>query len=141
MNAGKQTCETLKDLRLQIAKNNDIDYHPTQCNHKGECAGTCPACESEVRYIEDQLALRKAAGKAIKIFGVMATMTMMASCKPLAPTDGPIRGKVPAEVEENQPSQNPKETEGEPEPEIYKLEGDVPKLIEEDEEEGKDTEK
>lgn len=43
--------------------------------------GTCPKCESEVRYLERQLAMRQAAGKAVTLFGVSAGLvTMTASC-------------------------------------------------------------
>ena len=59
MRPGKHICETLKGIRLDIARANDIEYHPTKCDHKGDCAGTCPACESEVRWLEKQLRLRQ----------------------------------------------------------------------------------
>ena len=53
MTLGKHICKTLKEIRLQVAKANDIPYAPTECKHKGDCAGTCPKCEHELRYIED----------------------------------------------------------------------------------------
>ena len=52
MKQGKKICKTLKEIRLQVARANDIPYEPTECNHKGDCLGTCPKCEEEVRYIE-----------------------------------------------------------------------------------------
>ena len=52
---GKQICKALKEIRLNIAQANDIDYIPAECNHKGDCSGTCPQCEKEMRYIEQQL--------------------------------------------------------------------------------------
>ena len=55
MKRGKKICQTLKEIRLQVARTNDIPYKPTECKHKGECPGTCPKCEQEVRYIEQQL--------------------------------------------------------------------------------------
>ena len=55
MKQGKKICKTLKEIRLQVARANDIPYEPTECNHKGDCLGTCPKCEEEVRYIEHQL--------------------------------------------------------------------------------------
>ena len=81
MELGKKICETLKEVRLQVARANDIDYTPTQCNHEGDCPGTCPRCEQEVRMIEDQLALRRAMGKAIKLVGVGAGIVALASCQ------------------------------------------------------------
>ncbi len=79
MYQGKHKCETLKSIRKQIADANDIPYEPRVCTHKGDCMGTCPACESEMRYIENQLNIRKMAGKAVKIVGLATVMTMASS--------------------------------------------------------------
>ena len=79
MYKGKKTCETLKSIRKQIADANEIPYEPRECTHKGDCMGTCPACESEMRYIENQLNIRKMAGKAVKIVGLATVMTMASS--------------------------------------------------------------
>ena len=49
MKRGKKICKTLKEVRMQVAKANDIRYAPTECQHEGDCAGTCPKCEAEVR--------------------------------------------------------------------------------------------
>ncbi|MCQ2287664.1 MAG: energy transducer TonB [Muribaculaceae bacterium] len=70
MERGKQTCRALKDLRQRIADANGIAYTPTECHHKGDCAGTCPACEAEVQYIEQQLSLRQMLGKAVVVAGL-----------------------------------------------------------------------
>ncbi|MBE6326700.1 MAG: hypothetical protein E7077_06495 [Bacteroidales bacterium] len=67
MYQGKHKCETLKAIRKKIADANEIPYEPVVCTHKGDCMGTCPACESEMRYIENQLNIRKMAGREIKI--------------------------------------------------------------------------
>ena len=67
---GKDTCNTLKAIRLQIAQANGISYTPAECTHKGPCRGTCPRCEQEVSYIEQQLSLRKRLGKAVAVAGV-----------------------------------------------------------------------
>ena len=79
MYKGKKTCETLKSIRKQIADANEIPYEPRVCTHEGDCKGTCPACESEMRYIENQLNIRKMAGKAVKIVGLATVMTMASS--------------------------------------------------------------
>ena len=86
MYKGKKTCETLKSIRKQIADANDIPYEPVVCTHKGDCMGTCPACESEMRYIENQLNIRKMAGKAVKIVGLATVMTLTA-CNSISTTD------------------------------------------------------
>lgn len=78
MYQGKHKCETLKAIRKKIADANEIPYEPVVCTHKGDCMGTCPACESEMRYIENQLNIRKMAGKAVKIVGLATVMSLSA---------------------------------------------------------------
>ena len=81
MNIGKKICETLKEVRLRVAQANDIDYTPVECHHKGDCLGTCPRCEQEVRLIEEQLDLRRAMGKAVRLVGVSAGIAALSSCQ------------------------------------------------------------
>ena len=69
---GKSTCKLLKDIRLQIADANGISYQPKECHHKGYCAGTCPACEEEIRYLERELKVRKGNGFGMKVAGIAA---------------------------------------------------------------------
>ena len=69
---GKATCKTLKTIRKQIALANDIKYEPRECHYEGPCLGTCPACEAEVRYIEQQLSLRRQLGRAVSLIGISA---------------------------------------------------------------------
>lgn len=80
MEKGKRTCEVLKAVRLEIAKANDIKYEPRECHHKGPCAGTCPACEAEVKYLEQQLQKRRMMGRAVMVTGIAAGMTALVSC-------------------------------------------------------------
>lgn len=63
MARGKQTCKILKEIRRQIAEANDIEFVTSECRYKGDCLGTCPKCEAEVRYLEQQLHSRSLAGK------------------------------------------------------------------------------
>lgn len=77
MSKGKQTCKILKDIRRQIAEANDIEYITSECQYKGDCAGTCPKCEAEVRYLEQQLESRRTAGKAVALAGISAGIIMM----------------------------------------------------------------
>lgn len=67
---GKKICQSLREIRCRIAQANDIDYMPAECTHEGNCAGTCPACESELRYIERQLLRRTATGKKVALAGL-----------------------------------------------------------------------
>ena len=80
MKQGKKICKTLKEIRLQVARANDIPYEPTECKHKGDCLGTCPKCEEEVRYIEQQLDVRRMLGKAVKVAGVSVGIAALAAC-------------------------------------------------------------
>ena len=72
MAKGKSTCKLLKDIRQQIADANGISYQPKECQHKGDCAGTCPACEEEIRYLERELKARKGNGFGMKVAGIAA---------------------------------------------------------------------
>ena len=72
MAKGKSTCKLLKDIRQQIADANGISYQPKECHHKGDCAGTCPACEEEIRYLEGELKARKGNGFGMKVAGIAA---------------------------------------------------------------------
>ncbi len=72
MARGKQTCKILKEIRRQIAEANDIEYVTSECRYKGDCLGTCPKCEAEVRYLEQQLRSRQRMGKAVILAGISA---------------------------------------------------------------------
>lgn len=74
MKKGKTICRMLKAIRQQVADANGISYTPCECHHKGDCLGTCPACEAEVKYLEQQLDLRRQLGKAAVIIGVSASL-------------------------------------------------------------------
>ena len=72
MARGKQTCKILKEIRRQIAEANDIEFVTSECRYKGDCLGTCPKCEAEVRYLEQQLRSRQLMGKAVVLAGISA---------------------------------------------------------------------
>ncbi len=69
---GKQKCRILKEIRQRIANENDIPWITSECRHQGECRGTCPKCESELRELERQLAARQAAGKRVAVAALCA---------------------------------------------------------------------
>ena len=77
MARGKQTCKILKEIRRQIAEANGIEFITSECRYKGDCLGTCPKCEAEVRYLEQQLRARSLAGKAVALAGISATVLTM----------------------------------------------------------------
>ena len=108
MTKGRTTCKLLKDIRQQIADANGISYRPKECQHKGDCAGTCPACEAEIRYLERELKARKGNGFGMKVAGIAAgicatVMPMTAAAqavKPDSPANRPVQTtkKAPIKV-------------------------------------------
>ncbi len=101
MTHGKNICNQLKEVRKRIAEENDIPFEIEECTYKGECRGTCPRCEAEVRYLENALADRLRLGKVATVAGLALGL---ASCgngtssphesKPLLTTD-----TTPADVD------------------------------------------
>ena len=77
--SGKSKCKILKQIRQQIAAENDIEFITSECKFQGECSGTCPKCEAEVRYLEQQLQKRRQAGKAVAVAGIAAALIVSAS--------------------------------------------------------------
>ena len=80
MSRGKSTCKVLKEVRRKIADANGIPLEECECTHKGDCAGTCPYCEAEVRYLERELSKRKSLGKAVAVAGIALSAVTMAGC-------------------------------------------------------------
>ena len=70
MAKGKQTCKILKEIRKQIAAENDIKLVIEECTYQGDCLGTCPKCEAEVCYLERELEKRQRMGKAAMVVGL-----------------------------------------------------------------------
>ena len=87
---GKSTCKLLKSIRQQIADANGISYRPKECQHKGDCAGTCPACEAEIRYLERELKARNGNGFGMKVAGIAAGI-----CATVMPMTAAAQGVKP----------------------------------------------
>lgn len=80
---GKNKCKILKEIRQKIADENDIPYVTRECSYQGECSGTCPKCEQELRYLEQQLARRRRLGKAVVVTALCAGMSLaVTGCDP-----------------------------------------------------------
>jgi hypothetical protein len=80
---GKSKCKILKDIRRQIAQDNDIEFVTSECKYQGDCSGTCPKCEAELRYLEQVLEKRQKAGKAIAVAGITAALIVGSTgCSP-----------------------------------------------------------
>ena len=50
---GKVKCRMLRELRIKFAQQNNIEYHPADCHHQGDCKGTCPACDEELKFLNE----------------------------------------------------------------------------------------
>jgi hypothetical protein len=88
MTRGKKTCKILKEIRQQIAEKNDIEYITSECHFQGECQGTCPKCEAELKYLENELQKRRQLGKTAAIAGIATislgmavSMTTFSACE------------------------------------------------------------
>jgi TonB family protein len=99
MSRGKSICNVLKTIRKQVADANDIKYEPRECDYEGECRGTCPACEAEVKYISQQLDLRRQLGKAVAIVGISAGLSALTAS-----------ASTPIGIDKNQTPQKPPKT-------------------------------
>ena len=105
---GKQKCRILKQIRQRIADENDIPYVTRECTFQGECKGTCPRCESELQYLDRELALRTSIKKGVTVAALcagMAGMTFMTTgCSSSSPlpktgTETDLSGAYPSEDE------------------------------------------
>ena len=118
---GKQKCKILKEIRQRIADENDIPYVTRECRFQGECSGTCPRCESELRYLEQQLKLRTSMGRRVAVTALCAGMAFAttgcgSSQAGPDPTVNELSGAV-APYEEEQ--------ENDPQPQVEVLSGEV----------------
>ncbi len=89
-NRGKDICKELKAVRKRIAEENGIDLEIPECTYQGPCKGTCPRCESEVRYLENALAQKIRMGKVATVAGLALTLGVTASAAAQSTTTDPV---------------------------------------------------
>ena len=77
---GKNICKELKAIRKRVADENNIPLEQHECTYDGPCDGTCPRCEAEVKYLEQELHRRMTLGKAAAVAGVAMSMAAFTSC-------------------------------------------------------------
>ncbi|MBQ4566136.1 MAG: hypothetical protein IJA48_07285 [Oscillospiraceae bacterium] len=81
---GKAKCKILKEIRRRIAAENEIPFVTRECTYQGSCKGTCPKCEAELRYLEQQLEKRQRMGKAVAVSALsLSLLTGAVACEPL----------------------------------------------------------
>ncbi len=77
---GKSKCKILKDIRKQIADENDIAFVTSECKYQGDCTGTCPKCEAELFFLEQELEKRRKTGQKIALAGIAAAALVGLAC-------------------------------------------------------------
>ena len=93
MKRGKRICKELKAVRRRIADENGIVLDQPECTHTGDCSGTCPRCEAEVRYLEQALERRLRLGRAATVAGISLTLAACGGSGGSAlATDTPLPG-------------------------------------------------
>ena len=118
---GKQKCKILKEIRQRIADENDIPYVTRECRFQGECSGTCPRCESELRYLEQQLKLRASMGKRVAVTALCAGMAFAsAGCGSSQAGPDPATDELSGAVAPYEEKQ-----ENDPQPQVEVLSGEV----------------
>ena len=88
---GKQVCSYLKSVRREVAAANGIELEIPDCTFEGECPGTCPRCEAEVRQLEQALSQRQRLSQKVAIVGVAMGLALsgmsVASAQNVNPQD------------------------------------------------------
>ncbi len=90
-----------------------------ECKHEGECLGTCPRCEWEVRFLERELEKRRKSGAKVVLAGVSAGLVAVnaVACAPFETAgnmelDGDVAYTESAESEGQTVSADTAETDG-----------------------------
>ncbi|MBR3293226.1 MAG: hypothetical protein IKI69_02230 [Oscillospiraceae bacterium] len=126
---GKEKCRMLKEIRRRIAEENDIPYVTRECTHRGDCRGTCPRCEAELRELERKLEGRKSIGKRVSVAALCAGLVVTnsactrADVVELFPA---LREKLPIEDDiQGMMSYDPERLDGEISNPETELDGDI----------------
>lgn len=91
MKREKRICSELKAVRRRIADENGIKLHQDECKHTGDCLGTCPKCEAEVRYLEQALTQRVATGHIATVAGLTLSLAACGgTAEPTLSVDTPL---------------------------------------------------
>lgn len=67
---GRDKCDMLRNLRMKIAKANNIELKIEECHNTHSCLGTCPVCDSEINYLESELRKKSIRGEKISVSGL-----------------------------------------------------------------------
>ena len=65
---GKKKCKILREIRKQIAEDNDITYLSKDCGSDSfYCDGHCAITEAEEKYLENEINDKASKGQRIRI--------------------------------------------------------------------------
>lgn len=113
---GKEKCAFLREIRVCLAKANDILYEPELCSHTGDCAGTCWACERDAKELTQKIMQKKKEGHIVSWDVINIGQDMCSSTKVnFQDKDGevfghmfgpPNRGRI-SEYRKNEPNTFP----------------------------------
>lgn len=51
----KQTCNQLRAIRSEVAKQLGVEIDGKPCPYKGNCTGTCPKCQQEEEILQEAI--------------------------------------------------------------------------------------
>ena len=74
-----------------IAEQNNIPLEDSECHYEGDCAGTCPKCDAEVRFLENALRMSKQLGKVVTLSGAALAFS---ACGNQTPVEMPFDDTV-----------------------------------------------
>lgn len=97
--SGRDKCDKLRAIRKKIAEANGIDFEPTECHHTGPCLGTCPVCDAEIKYLDEELQKKKMHGEDIILSGLAADFIKQSGCTTNPDIDSDI-ASVCGEIDE-----------------------------------------
>lgn len=86
MYKGKSTCRQLKKIRKMIAEQNHIPFNDSECHYEGDCAGTCPKCDAELRFLENALRKSVHIGKVVVLSGAALAISACNNQKIVEPS-------------------------------------------------------
>ena len=88
---GRLKCNYLKAVRRRVAEANGLELEIPECTYEGDCSGTCPRCEGEIRQLEHALSLRRSLSQKVSVMGVAAGLAIAgmssASAQSVVPQD------------------------------------------------------
>lgn len=64
---GKEKCTLLKQIRIDVANANNIDFTTADCPQPDGCIGTCPRCEAEAKQLDEAIDKIIASGGKVTI--------------------------------------------------------------------------